>query len=135
MRVLVADDKLEVRSALRLLLEQLPDVTVVGEATGTDSLLVQASALCPDLVLLDWELRGLHATELLPGLRARCPRLSVIVLSSRPENQRPALANGADAFVSKGDAPEQLLKAVSDCSDKHRMYGRTENNQEKGGSE
>ncbi len=130
MRVLVADDKLEVRSALRLLLEQLPGVSVVGEATGTDSLLVQASALCPDLVLLDWELRGLHAAELLPGLRARCPRLSVIVLSSRPENRRPALANGADAFVSKGDAPEQLLKAVSDCSDKQRMYGRTENSQE-----
>jgi len=132
MRVLVADDKPEVRSALRLLLEQLPGVTVVGEAIGADSLLAQASALCPDLMLLDWELPGLHAVELLPGLRARCPRLSVIVLSSRPEDHRPALATGADAFVSKGDAPEQLLKAVSDCSDKQRMCGKKKNNQQGG---
>jgi len=66
MRVLIADDQPEVRSSLQLLLEQLPNVTVVGEATGAGDLLAQVSVSCPDLVLLDWELPGLRATEHLP---------------------------------------------------------------------
>jgi len=38
----------------------------------------------------------------------------VIALSSRPEQQEAALATGVDSFVSKGEAPEHLLAAVSD---------------------
>jgi len=116
MRVLLADDQPKVRSALRLLLEQDPDMNVVGEATKAEELLAQVGATHPDLLLLDWELPGLQpADPLLPVLRALCPHLSVIALSGRPEVYRAALAAGADAFVSKGDPPERLLSAVNDC--------------------
>jgi DNA-binding NarL/FixJ family response regulator len=112
MRVLLADDQPKVRSALRLLLGQQPDLEVVGEAAEAESLLVQVKELCPDLVLLDWELPGFAADDLLPALREICPRVTVIALSGRPEARRAALAAGADAFVSKGDPPERLLAAV-----------------------
>ena len=116
MRVLLADDQPQVRSALRLLLEQDPEMNVVGEAANAEELFVQVQATRPDLLLLDWELPGLQPTNpLLPALRALCPRLSVIALSGRPEVYREALAAGADAFVSKGDPPERLLSAVNDC--------------------
>lgn len=123
MRVLIADDQPEVRSSLQLMLEQLPNVTVVGEATGAGDLLAQVSVSCPDLVLLDWELPGLRVTEHLPMLRERCPRSLVMALSSRPEQQEAALATGVDSFVSKGDAPEHLLAAVSDCFHKLHVHG------------
>ncbi len=112
MRVLLADDQNKVRSALRLLLGQEPGLSVVGEAIGVEGLLAQMETACPDLVLLDWELPGLSTAELLPTLRALCPRLRVIALSGRPEARRAALAAGADAFVSKGDPPERLLTTL-----------------------
>ena len=116
MRVLLADDQSKVRSALRLLLEQEPGMSVVGEAAEAEDLLAQVRAVHPDLVLLDWELPGLQAANpVLPTLRALCPHLSVIALSGRPGARRAALAAGADAFVSKGDPPEQLMAAVNGC--------------------
>jgi DNA-binding NarL/FixJ family response regulator len=119
MRVFLADDQPRVRSALRLLLEQDPQLSVVGEAAAAEGLLAQVRAAHPDLLLLDWELPGLQATNpLLPALRALCPRLSVIALSGRPEARRAALAAQANAFVSKGDPPERLLAAVNGCMGK-----------------
>jgi DNA-binding NarL/FixJ family response regulator len=112
MRVLLADDQAKVRSALRLLLEQEQGVSVVGEAAEAGNLLVQVEATRPDLVLLDWELPGLGTNDRLSPLRTLSPRLKVIALSGKPEARRAALNAGADAFVSKGDPPEQLLTAL-----------------------
>jgi DNA-binding NarL/FixJ family response regulator len=123
MRVLLADDQSKVRSALRLLLEQGPGMSVVGEAVEARDLLAQVEATQPDLVLLDWELPGLRTDDWLSTLRMLCPRLKVIALSGQPEARRAALAAGADAFVSKGDPPERLLAAVSDCC--HKQRGQT----------
>jgi DNA-binding NarL/FixJ family response regulator len=120
MRVFLADDQAKVRSALRLLLEYEPGWRVVGEAAEANSLLSQVEVTQPDLMLLDWELPGPSVTNASPGsgsrllsaLRAHCPHLRVIVLSGRPEARQAALAAGADAFVSKGDPPEQLLTTL-----------------------
>jgi len=122
-RVLIADDQPQVRSALQLLLKQEPGVAVVGEAENVEEALELVAARRPDLVLLDWELPGLRAADvpkkakpgLLPALRARCPRVKVVALSGRPEARQAALAAGADVFVSKGDPPERLLAAVDIC--------------------
>jgi DNA-binding NarL/FixJ family response regulator len=119
MRVLVADDEYVVRSALRVLLDQEPGVDIVGEVTRAAELLAHVQGECPDLLLLDWELPGRRAASaggsrqgLLRALRLTCPQLKVIALSVRPDANRTALAAGADAFVSKGDAPEHLLTAL-----------------------
>ena len=115
LRVLLADDQLAVRSALRLVLEQEPDVDVVGEVAGGDQLLAEVGATRPDLLLLDWELPGLPAADLLSALRAVCPSTKVVALSGRPEARGPALETGARAFVSNGDPPERLLAIIADC--------------------
>ena len=81
MRVLLADDQSKVRSALQLLLEQEPGMSLVGEAVEAEDLLAQAEAPQPDLVLLDWELPGLRTDDWLSTLRTLCPRLKVIVCS------------------------------------------------------
>ena len=56
-RVLVADNDVRVRSALQTLLKQEPGL-MVGECSDLESLVVQSKEFNPDLVLLDWELRG-----------------------------------------------------------------------------
>ena len=118
MRVILADDQAKVRSALRLLLQQQPDVEILGEAVDTTGLLDWVKAVCPDLILLDWELPGLTAAVLLPLLHDHCPDLRVVALSSRPEVRQAALDTGADAFGSKGDPPERLLIAMDEAMEK-----------------
>ena len=116
MKVLLADDQAKVRSALRLLLEQLPDAEILGEAVDTTGLLDWVRAIKPDLILLDWELPGLPATTLLPILQSHHPNLRVVALSGRPEARHAALEAGVHAFVSKGDPPERLLAVIKACS-------------------
>jgi len=111
MRILLADYQARVRFALRALLDQQPGLTVVGEAGEAAEILSQVMAIQPDLILLDWDLRG-SAFELLPALYRVCPALKVIALSARPELRSAMLAAGADAFVSKTDPPERLLAAI-----------------------
>lgn len=113
MRILLTDDQPKVRFALRALLEQQPDLEVAGEAVDTGDLLARAAAASPDLVLLDWQLRGLAAVDALFALRRVSPGVVVIVLSSRPEMRQAALDAGADAFVSKTDSPERLLAVIN----------------------
>jgi DNA-binding NarL/FixJ family response regulator len=113
MRILLADDQPKVRLGLRLLLEQEQDMTVVAEAADAESLLAQVEESQPDLVLLDWGLQDSAALEQLAALRQACPQVAVIVLSAQPGVEEPALATGADAFVSKADPPEQLLAAIA----------------------
>jgi DNA-binding NarL/FixJ family response regulator len=111
-RVLIADDRFHVRSALRLLLRERLGVTVVDEAVTLEQALELASMEEPDLVLLDWELSAQGGATALVGLRTARPGLAIIALSSNPESRRAALEAGADEFISKGDPPEQLVDSM-----------------------
>ena len=115
MRILLADNQARVRFALRALLDQQPGLTVIGEASEVGDTLLQVETAQPDLILLDWDLRG-SVLELLPALHSVCPELKVIALSARPELRSAILAAGVDAFVSKTDPPERLLAAIQAAS-------------------
>jgi DNA-binding NarL/FixJ family response regulator len=117
MRVLVADRQSRVRFALCSLLEEQSGLVVVGEATDGKELLAQVEAVCPDLVLIDWDLPGMAGVDLLAALLRTCPGLQVIALSSRPEVEQEALAAGVRAFVSKAGPPEPLLAAIQSVKD------------------
>jgi len=115
MRILIAENQPKVRFALRLLLEQQPEVERVGEARDAEELIAQLKIFCPDLVLIAWELTGLQTVDALPLLRRACPEVVVIALSGRPEARQVCLTAGADSFVYKGDPPDRLLAAIDDC--------------------
>lgn len=112
MKILLADDNPEVRSALRLLLEQEPLLALVMEVADMQGLLTHLSECCPMVVLLDWELPGLQGNDLLMAIRSRCPEMKVIALSSKFEARQEALAAGVDAFISKAEPPEQILSIL-----------------------
>lgn len=112
MRVLVADDEMNVRSALKLLLEQEADIAVTAEVASYNELASQLKNTRPDLVLLDWELPGETGRDCLATLHRDYPDTFVVVLSSRPDMRKRALSGGASAFVSKEEPPERLLSVI-----------------------
>lgn len=118
MKAILADDQIAIRSALRLLLEEDPSARVVGEAVDLPALRQLLDGSEPDLVLLDWELPPGNAPAVLEELRTAHPQVRFVILSTRPEVARQALDSGAEAFVSKGDAPERLAKLLRRLSDR-----------------
>jgi DNA-binding NarL/FixJ family response regulator len=112
MRVLLADDEPKVRAALRLILEQLKEVEIVGDVDDAASLISQIRQSRPDLLLLDWELPGLRPGLCCTELRQQNQPLKVIVLSGRCPAPQSVLASGADAFISKGESPDRLFATL-----------------------
>jgi DNA-binding NarL/FixJ family response regulator len=116
MRVLLADDQVWLRSALRLLLEHEPMTEVVGEVGSTSTLLELTAQLLPDVIVLDWDLPELKfrgaRQQLIAKLRALQPQLSIIALSTDPQSAAPLSPVNADCFVSKAEPPRYLLAAL-----------------------
>lgn len=110
--IVLADDDLNVRAGLRLLLEQEPYAQIVGEVADATGLLQAIEMKSPDAVLLDWELPGLPPAQLLRLLRFERPLLQVIAMSSRPEARTDAVEAGVDRFISKGERPDRVLSAL-----------------------
>ena len=113
MRVLLADDDPKVRSALRLLLENEPDIAIVGECSTADALVDQVRSSGATLVLLDWGLPELQSSGVIGQLRTAHPLCQLVVLSCRPEQRAEAVQAGIARFVCKGDPPESLLAVLS----------------------
>ena len=113
-RIILADDDLNVRSALKLLLENEAGLDVVGEAENAQDLIRQAEVCCPEIILLDWELPTLRVEEDVQELKDCNPHLRLVAMSGRPESRQSALRSGADAFICKGDSPEHLLSVIKD---------------------
>ncbi len=111
-QVIFADNDVQVRSAMRLLLEQESAAPItVGEASDVISLIAETESVHPDLLLMDWELPGLRIapSEIIASLRIIAPESKVVVLSSRPEERPCAMEAGADEFISKVDPPDGLV--------------------------
>lgn len=111
-RVYIADSKTEERSALRLVLLDLK-MTIAGEAADWITTLAQAPISRTDMLLIDWDLLPASPTSALDELRRACPAALVIILISHLDaRQQAALSAGADAFISKGEMPEQVAERL-----------------------
>ncbi|MGC9350251.1 MAG: response regulator [Anaerolineae bacterium] len=113
LKVLIADDRTEVRKALQLVLSQKSTLSVVGEAADLSAALEAVDRLSPDILLLDWELPTAGEQMTMAELRFRRPEMVVVGMSSHGSAQREALLAGVDAFVSKAEPPESLLAVLA----------------------
>jgi len=122
-RVLVVDDTRTFRALLRTLLEQAPDVEVVGEAADGHEALAQVLALRPDVVTMDVRMPGLDGIAAVEEIMARAPTPVVVVSAEGgPEHQEVAfraLAAGAVEVLPKPSlatnferAAEEIRRAV-----------------------
>lgn len=113
-RVLLADDHNLVRAGIRALLEDVPEIQVVGEASNGREVLGAIRAHSPDVVLMDIampELNGLDATA---QLIKKYPTLRIIILSMHQTEAivLEALRVGAAGYLLKGAATPELELAI-----------------------
>ena len=113
-RVLLIDDHVVMRAALRMLVESRPDMTVVGEATDRGAAILIAAREQPDIILLDLDLGEESGVDFLPALLAAAKQARVIVLTGirDPAAHRQAVRLGATGMVLKEQAFDTLVKAI-----------------------
>lgn len=114
--VLLADDQAMVRRGLRLILEDQPDITVVGEASDGAEAVALARRLRPDVCLVDIRmprLDGIEVTRALAGPKTTDPmRVVVVTTFDLDEYVYGALRGGAAGFILKDAGPALLVEAV-----------------------
>lgn len=114
-RLLIVDDHTIVREGLRLLLEDAPEIEVVGEAANGLQAVEQAAALQPEVILLDLMMPGLSGLEAARKILAHQPQCRVIVLTSFAEGAdvRAAMQMGVAGYLLKDVLKEDLLSAIA----------------------
>ena len=114
-RILVVDDHAIVRAGLRLLLEKLPYVGAMMEASNGREAIELVASQRPDIVLMDISLSELNGLESTARLVKEFPQTRVIILSahSSPDFITKALRAGASGYVLKESAPAELDMAIS----------------------
>jgi len=115
MRVLLADDHVLVRAGLRTLLEKIPNVEVVAEASTGREALESVRSKLPNLVLMDVAMADLGGLEALPRITKDFPNVRVIILSgyANEEYVIRALREGAAGYMLKDSATTELELAIN----------------------
>ncbi|MDT5024311.1 MAG: hypothetical protein QOE61_737 [Micromonosporaceae bacterium] len=113
-RVLIADDQALVRTGLRMILENAPDMAVVGEAGDGAAAVTAAFDLAPDVVLMDVRMPDLDGVEATRRLCARgCPsRILMLTTFDLDEYVYASLRAGASGFLLKDTLAADLLSAI-----------------------
>lgn len=113
-RMLLVDDHKVLRSGLRTLINQQPDLEVVAEADNVREARVLASRTQPELVVLDLTLPEGGSLELIGELveKGPLPRVMVLSMHNDPAYARAALGAGATGYVVKTVSEEDLLAAI-----------------------
>jgi len=112
--VLIADDQQLVREGLRVLLDLIPDIRIVGEAGTGDEAIRRARRLKPDVVLMDVQMPELDGVAATRQLQATCPQVKVIILTTFDDDEYvfEGLRAGAVGYLLKDVPSEQLAEAI-----------------------
>lgn len=114
LKMIIADDHPIVsRGVKQLLLDAFPSATI-DEVEDTDTLLDATRQRHYDAIIMDLTMPGNEGMGGLTSLRRQCPEVPILVLSMHPEEHFAlrALKAGADGYLTKKRAPEDLLTAV-----------------------
>jgi DNA-binding NarL/FixJ family response regulator len=113
-RVVLADDHLLFREGMKLLIERMPDVEVVGEAGDGLELLNLLKELAPDMAIIDIAMPNLRGIEAAREIKMINPRTKVLILTMHKSKEYlyHSISAGADGYLLKEDSDVELLSAI-----------------------
>ena len=113
-KILIADDAMFMRNALKVTLEK-NGFEVIGTACDGREAVEKARALKPDLGTMDITMTELNGIEALKAIKETNPEISVIMLTAVSGDVaiRECLENGADNFILKPFSEDKLIEVIS----------------------
>src|SRR5688500_8115616 len=110
-RVLIVDDRPEIRMLVRARLGLVDDIEVVGEASNGAEALILVRALAPAAVVLDLEMPVMRGDEAIPKMRELAPGMQILLYTSADGAMLARIADRAepDAVVDKGRPISELV--------------------------
>jgi DNA-binding NarL/FixJ family response regulator len=113
-RLLIADDHAVVRSGTRELLEQQPDLSIVGEASDGEEAVRFTHELQPDVVVMDVRMPKLSGVEATRRIKAECPDVKVLVLTAHDDDEYvfALLQAGANGYLMKTAEIDEVVRAI-----------------------
>ncbi len=113
-RLLLADDHLLFRSMLEEMLSRDSEIEIVKTCADGESVVVSCGQVKPDIVLMDIGMPGKGGIEALKEIKASCPEVKVVMLTTfeDDENIKKAIRYGADGYLIKDMHPEVLIMSL-----------------------
>jgi two-component system response regulator NreC len=113
-RIMLVDDHEVVRTGLKAFLETQPGLVVIAQAGSGETALQLAKELSPDVILMDITMPRMDGLEATRQIKAVCPQCKVLALTVHADEQYffEMLAAGADGYVTKQVAAEELVEAI-----------------------
>jgi DNA-binding NarL/FixJ family response regulator len=113
-RILLVDDHPLVREGLAEALGKAPDLMICGEAEERQQALQLMPACKPDLAIIDLALKKSNGLELIKDIRARFPKILMLVVSMQDEllHAERAIRAGASGYITKEEATVHVVQAV-----------------------
>lgn len=123
-RVVLADDHNLVRAGVRRILDGQPGMTVVGEVGEGRAALEAVETLQPDVLVLDLTMPQMDGFEVLSRARDLKPDLRILVLTmhASPEYVARAIENGADGYLLKDSAVQDLVAGIESVMEGRPYY-------------
>jgi PAS domain S-box-containing protein len=111
-RILVADDHVVARAGLRELFSERPALQVVGEAANGVEAISQATALQPDVIVMDVSMPEMNGIEATRQIHGTLPHIRIVALSTYDDEdtKRSMREAGAEAYFNKNEATDRLLE-------------------------
>lgn len=112
MKVLLVTNAIDLSVALQILLREEPAFVVVASVSSVSAALWVIESDCPDLVVLDWDLPGQSASDMLKKAMSFSCSPRVIAMAKHEGDEKVVLDTGAEGFVVKGTSPKNLITAI-----------------------
>jgi len=112
--VLVVDDHTIVRKGVKALLDEVENITVIGEASNGVEAVEKAGLLEPDVILMDLEMPIMDGVEAISQITSRQEKIRIVALTSFATDDKvfPAIRNGALGYILKDSDPDKLIEAI-----------------------
>jgi len=113
-KIFIADDHPVLRRGLKQLIDETPDLTVVGEAADGREVLDKIFKHAIDVLLLDISLPIISGFEIIKEIKSKNPKFQILVLSMHPEEQYAlrVMRAGASGYLNKEGDPDELIAAL-----------------------
>ncbi|OGT38434.1 MAG: hypothetical protein A3F11_09890 [Gammaproteobacteria bacterium RIFCSPHIGHO2_12_FULL_37_14] len=113
-KVLLVDDHELVRVGIKRLLQDVPNLKVVGECNRGEEAVLLAKDLVPDVVVMDVNMPGIGGLEATRKMMRHNPDIKILALTVHEDEPYPSrfLQAGASGYITKGCDPEEMVRAI-----------------------